>query len=165
MGINTYRPCRPYRGRELRSRRLGFIGHQRLGGQHHAGDAGGVLQSGAGHLGGIHDAAGDHVAVLLLVGVKAVAILAGGTDLLQDHGAIQACIGCDLADRLLQSFGHNLHAGLLVALHLIQQGSDGGNGVYIDGAAAGHDALFHGGLGGIQSVLNAELLLPSSLSR
>ena len=43
----------------------------------HGGDGSGVLQSGAGHLGGIDDAGGDHVAVLLLVGVEAVADLAG----------------------------------------------------------------------------------------
>ena len=34
-----------------------------------------------------------------------------------------------------------------------------GHGVDIGGAAAGHDALFHSGAGGVQSVLDAQLLL------
>ena len=37
------------------SGRLGLVGHQGLGGQQGAGDGGGVLQSGAGHLGGVNN--------------------------------------------------------------------------------------------------------------
>ena len=79
-----------------------------------AGDGGGVLQGGAGHLGGVHDAGGDHVAVDLVIGVEAVAGLAGLADLLQDHRAVDAGVGGDLLHRGGQSPGDDLHAGLLV---------------------------------------------------
>ncbi|CAN4044979.1 AAA+ ATPase domain-containing protein, partial [Dysosmobacter welbionis] len=126
---------------------------------HHGGDAGGVLQGAAGHLGGIDDAGGDHVAVLLLVGIKAVAGLAGGADLLQDHGAIQTGVGSDLTDGSLQGLGHDADTGLFVALHAGKQSLHGGDHVHEDGAAAGHNAFLNSGAGGVQGVLDAELLL------
>ena len=62
--------------------RLGLVGDQRLGGQHHGADGRGVLQRGTGDLGRIDDTGADHVAVDLLVGVEAVADLAAALDLL-----------------------------------------------------------------------------------
>ena len=75
---------------------LGLVGHQRLGGQQDGCHRGGVLQSGAGHLGGVHDAGGDHVAVGLLIGIEAIADLTGVLDLLQHHGAVDPGIDGDL---------------------------------------------------------------------
>ena len=45
--------------------------HQRLGGQHQGGDAGGVLQRGAGDLRGVDDAGIEHVDPLVPIGVEA----------------------------------------------------------------------------------------------
>ena len=46
------------------------------------------------------------------LGIKAVAGLAGGADLLQDHGAIQTGVGSDLTDGSLQGLGHDADTGL-----------------------------------------------------
>ena len=54
---------------------LGDVGDERLGGQDHRRDRGGVLEGGAGHLGGVHDALLEHVAVLVAEGVVAWPIL------------------------------------------------------------------------------------------
>ena len=136
-----------------------LLGDEGLGRQNHAGHARGVLQRAAGHLGGIDDAAGDHVAVLLLVGVEAIAVFAGGADLLQNDGAVEARVGRDLADGLLERLGHDTHARLLIAVDLVEQRGDSGDDVDEDRTAAGDDALFHGGLRRVQSILDAQLLL------
>ena len=52
------------------------VAEDALGGEEHAGDAGGVLQGHAGHLGGVDDAALEEVLVLLGAGVVAVVALA-----------------------------------------------------------------------------------------
>ena len=91
--------CRPCRGWRERRGGLLLVGHQRFGGQQGGGDGSGVLQSGAGDLSGVHDAGGDHVHIGLVVGVEAVAGLAGLLDLLQNHGAVDAGVGGNLPSR------------------------------------------------------------------
>src|SRR4029079_19813791 len=51
----------------------GEVRDERLGGEHHGGDRCGVLERGSGHLGGVHDAAVEEVAVLALERVVALA--------------------------------------------------------------------------------------------
>ena len=82
---------------------IGLISNQALGSQHAGSNGSCVLQRGTGHLGGIHDAGLDHVAVLGGVGVVAVADLAAGADLLVDHRAIHTGVLGDLANQGLQS--------------------------------------------------------------
>src|SRR5699024_5552042 len=122
-------------------------------------DGSGVLQGGAGHLGGIHNAVGNHVHILLCIGVVTVANLAAVADLLVHHGAIHAGILRNLTDRSLESHGDDPGAGLLVAGQGLDQLLHSGNGVDLSGTAAGHDAFLHGCTGSIQSVLHPELLL------
>ncbi len=79
-------------------------------------------------------------------------------ELLHNHRALNAGIGGNLAHRLLKGLEHNGSAGLLVALGSVHIGLHSRDGVNQGSAAASHDALFHSGLGGSQSVLNAQLL-------
>ena len=75
-------------------------------------------------------------------------------------------VGGDLLHGGGQGVGDDLHTGLLVALQSRRTSFiHSGNGVHIGGAAAGHDALFHSGAGGVQSVLDAQTSSPSSPPR
>ena len=57
---------------------IGLIHNQRFGGQDASCDGSSILQRGAGDLGGVNDAAGDHVAVFLGVGIVAVGVSPDG---------------------------------------------------------------------------------------
>ena len=76
----------------------GMLSDHRLGGEDGGGDGGGVLQRAAADLGRIDDTGGDHIAVLFLRGVKAVA---GGCSeprtLIEDHGTLETGVRGDLA--------------------------------------------------------------------
>src|SRR4051812_38086239 len=54
---------------------LGDVRDERLRRQDHRGDGRGVLKGGAGHLGGVDDALGEHIAILAAQGVVALAAL------------------------------------------------------------------------------------------
>ena len=117
------------------SRGFGQIGHEALGGQHHLSDGSCVLQSGAGDLGGVNDACGDHILhVDLILGVEAVVGLVGRDDLVDDDAALEAGVLGDLAQRSLQSLQDDLCAGALVAFQRVAQLTDCGDGV--DGGSA-----------------------------
>ena len=65
----------------------------------------------------------------------------------------------DLAQRSFQSLADDLSAGALVAFQLADDLVNSGDSVDGSGAAASNDALFNGSLGGVQGVLDAELLV------
>jgi hypothetical protein len=80
------------------------------------------------------------------------------TDLADHDGTFHARILGDLADWSLQRPLHDLDAGLQVRVVGPELGHRG-LGVEQGGAAAGHNALFRGGLGGAHGVGDAILLL------
>ena len=65
----------------------------------------------------------------------------------------------DLAQGSLQSLQDDAAAGALVTLQGVAQGLDSGDGVDGSGAAASDDAFLNGSLGGVQGVLDAQLLV------
>src|SRR6266849_78785 len=132
------------------------VGDERLGGQQHRGDTGRVLQRGTGDLGRVDDSGLDHVRVVALVGVEALA-LRQVPDLLYHDRAFPAGVVDDLAQRLLERAADQRDASRLIALEL--EVVERLLGVHQDGATAGHDALLDRGTGGRHGVLHPVLLL------
>src|SRR6476646_1771249 len=129
---------------------------ERVGGEHHRRDRGGVDQRGAGDLDRVDDAGLDQVAVLARGGVEAVA----GAELahLGDGDvALHAGVLGDPAQRLGRGLLDDQRTGRLVALEV--EVVDGGGGVDEGGAATGDDALLDGRAGRRDGVLDAVLLL------
>src|SRR5262247_939925 len=117
----------------------------------------GVLQGEAHHLGRIHDAHLDEIAVLLGLGVEPEVALALD-DLVEHDARLLTGVLHDRAERLFQRAMHDLDAGVLVvvgALQLVERlaGADQRD------AAAGHDAFLDRRAGRVQRVLDARLLL------
>src|SRR6218665_1653512 len=135
---------------------LGTLGHHRLGGEHQGGDRRRVLQRGAAHLGRVDHARGQQVLVDARGGVEAVGARAL-LDLVDDDAALEAAVGDDLAQRLLDGAADDVHAELLTGLDLdavehlgaAQQGH----------ATAGDHTLLDGRAGRVEGVLHASLLL------
>src|SRR4026208_1399414 len=90
---------------------------QRLRRQDHRSDGSGVLERRAGHLGGVDDALAEHVAVLALEGVEALALLER-PDL--GHHALAGLAGGvgDLPGGRLERLADDVDADLLLALEL-----------------------------------------------
>src|SRR5690606_24088153 len=87
--------------------------HGGFGGQQQGGNRSGVLQGGAGNLGGVQHALLDQVAVLAGGSVVAVVVLAAGH--VVDHDArLVAGVGHDGAQRGFDSTQDQLDAGFLV---------------------------------------------------
>ena len=134
----------------------GFSDHG-LGGDHQAGHGGGILQRRAGHLGGVQDAHSHQVAVLAGGGV--VAVVAGALGhLVHDHGGLITGVGHDLAQGLFHGPAGDVDTHVLVVVGALEA-FDGLQGTHQGDAAAGHDALFHRGAGGVQGVFHPRLLL------
>src|SRR5579863_692581 len=136
---------------------LGDLADHRLSGQHQCADRSGVLESRAGHFGGVDDARLDQVFVLPGLGVEAVIGVFVRANLLDDDRALPAAVADDLAQRLLASPAHNVYADLLVAFHL--HVVERRRGAQQSHAAAGHDAFLDRRAGRMQSILDASLLL------
>ena len=91
------------------------VRHHRVGGQQQSGDAGRVPQCGSDNLNRIDDAGFQHVRIDTLIAVVAnIDFLL--LDLINDHGAVNATIVCDLSQRSAQGAGHNVDTHLLVSL-------------------------------------------------
>ena len=95
---------------------LRYLGDHRLRGDEEAGHGSGSLQGLSHHFRGVDDALRDHVHVLAVLGVEAVAVLVLLKDLADHDRAVLAGIGGDLAGWSLDGFAHDLHAGLLVVV-------------------------------------------------
>ena len=83
----------------------------------------------------------DHVAIGLGQGVIAIAYLIGVHYIGNDNRAFHAGVCGDLANRLFQRLQHDSGACLLIALRLLDQLLDCGNGVQQSSSAAGYDAI------------------------
>src|SRR5919109_178623 len=93
------------------------IGDDRLGGEEQARDAGRVLEGRARHLGRIDDPGHEHVDILALLRVVAVARLELA-DSLDDDRAFLTSVDGDLTQRLLERAAQDLDADRLVAQDL-----------------------------------------------
>ena len=146
-----------YRGH----RRLGLldVGYQRLGSQDHCCNGCCILQCRSRYLGRVNDAGRDHIDILLVVRIKAVADLVCADDLVDDNAALQTCVQCDLTERCLQCGADDLCTCLLVAVELADQLLYCRDRIDQSSTAAGYDAFLYGCLGRCQSILDAELLL------
>src|SRR3954452_19885960 len=140
-----------------RSVLLRLVGDDGLGGEEERREGGGVLQRGAGHLGGVDDPAGDEVHVLAGGGVEAPAGV-GVADLLRDDATLEAGVDGDLLQRRLERDAHDVGTGRLVTLQLELVERDG-RGLRESDATTGDDALLDGGLGVADGVLDAVLAL------
>src|SRR5690606_8055658 len=147
-------------GRAGLLRLLGVLGDDHLGGEQQAGDRRGVLQRGARDLRRVDDARGEHVVdERVRGGVVAVLAVVLLTDRVDDHAALGAGVGRDLAGGLLEGAHEDRRAGLLVAFERVGDLLDGLDRVDQRHAAARDDALLDGRAGGRQGVLEAVLLL------
>ena len=147
-------------GGGCRGRGLRQVSDQAFGGQNHSGNAGSILQSGAGDLGRVNNAGFDHIVnIFFLLGVIAVVGLAGLQNVVDDNAAFQASVCGDLAQRSFQSLADDLSASALIAFQLADQLINSGDSVDGSGAATSNDALFNSSLGCVQGVLDAELLI------
>ena len=105
-----------------------------------------------------------HVAEVVAGGVVA---LAGGQglDLLDDDGAVLAGVDRDAAQRLFEGAAQDLAHRCARRLPAFLQRCPARQGVDQGHATAGHDALFDGGAGGAEGVLNAVLALLAARPR
>src|SRR5450759_2535214 len=130
---------------------------KRFGREHHLGNRGGVLEGGACHLGGVHNALLEHVTVLILEGVVTETDL-HATNLVDDNLAMCAGVVGDLADRVLEGAPDDIDANLgigLADLYLVQNRLAMQEGR----AAAGDHALLDACPNRGQGVLDAVILL------
>ena len=134
---------------------LGRFGDQGFGGEEEAGDRGAVLQRGAGDLGGIDDSGGEHIAPGAGLGVVAELGIGALPDPADDDSAVDAGVFGDVARGLFDGFLNDRGAESLVAGELEVTG--GRSGADQGGAAAGDDAFFDRGAGGVQGVLDQGL--------
>src|SRR4029077_13185378 len=96
---------------------LGDVGDERLRRQDHRRDRSRVLERRPGDLGRVDDALLEHVAVLALEGVEAMAEL-GRADLLADDLATSAGVGGALTGRSLEGLAADVDTDLLIAFQL-----------------------------------------------
>ena len=109
-------------------------------------------------LGRIDDALGEHVHILAVLRIEAVAVLVLVEDLADDDRAVLARIERDLARRSGEGLAHDLDAGLLVVVlraDLLQRlgGTEQGD------AAARQDAFLDRRAGRMHRIINAILAL------
>src|SRR3954447_5150103 len=138
--------------------RLRLVGDDGLGGEEEGRDRRRVLQRRAGDLRGVDDAGLHEVLVLAGGRVEAVGALEA-PHLLPDDATLHAGVHRDLLERLLQRTGDHLGPGGLVTVERARERQHLLLGTEQRHATAGHDALFHGSLGGLHCVLDAVLLL------
>src|SRR5438552_11408485 len=135
-----------------------LLHHHALGGEEQSRDGRGVLQRGAGDLGGVDDAGRDQILVLVGLGVVAEVELGRLLHLPDDDRALGARVLNDDPDWFLERPADDLDAGLLVVI---------GAPDLLEGlpepqerdTAARHDALLDRGAGRVQCVFDPGLLL------
>ena len=135
---------------------LGKIGDHAVGREEEARDGSRVLESGARNLGGIDDTGLEEVAVLARADV--VAVRTGRLlDVGDDESRFLTGVIDELAKRSFDGAADDRRADLLVAFEL--ESLDGLLSTEVSDAAAGNDTLFNRGAGGVESVVDAILLL------
>lgn len=135
---------------------LGHVGHEGLGGEDHAGDGNGVLESASRYLGWVEDTSVDHVFVDILAGVVAFANWQG-LDVFADDAAFYAGVFSDLAHWRFEGFLDDVDTCLCVCFAHVD-GFKGWQNVEEGGAAAGDDAFFNCSLGCREGVFDAMFL-------
>src|SRR5919199_4902239 len=141
-----------------RGRLLLGLGHHDLGGDDEAPDGGRVLQRASRDHRRVDDPGRDEVLVLASEGVEADGV-GLRPHLVDDYGAVGACVLGDLADRLLERPMYDARAGPLVSIEGVEQVGNVLLGVKERDPAAGHDALLEGRPGRGERVLDAVLAL------
>src|SRR5258708_2457785 len=129
---------------------------QGFGGEHERRDGAGVLQSGAGHLGGIDHARLDQVFKLSGLGVVTEVDLIRIANLAHYDGAFFAGIGNNLPQRLFERAADNVRSGQLIAFYL--QVIQCSSAAYQGDSASGHNAFFHGRARCVHRVFHAGFL-------
>ena len=135
---------------------LGKIGDHAVGREEETRDGSRVLKSGARNLGGIDDTGLEEVAVLARADV--VAVRTGRLlDVGDDESRFLPGVVDELAKRRFDGAADDRRADLLVAFEL--ESLDGLLGAEVSDAAAGNDTLFNRSARGVESVVDAVLLL------
>ena len=135
---------------------LGKVGDHAVGREEETRDGSGVLESRARNLGGVDDTGLEEVAVLASADV--VAVRAGRLlDVGDDESRFLSGVVDELAKRSLDSAADDRRADLLVAFEL--KSFDGLLSAEVSDAAAGNDTLFDRSAGGVESIVDAILLL------
>ena len=135
---------------------LGKIGDHAIGRKEETRDGSRVLESGARNLGGIDDTGLEEVAVLARADV--VAVRAGRLlDVGDDESRFLTGVVDELAKRSFDGAADDRRADLLVAFEL--ESLDGLLSAEVSDAAAGNDTLFDRSASGVESVVDAILLL------
>src|SRR6266511_3076669 len=117
LGLEVHIPAVAGAGAGWRRPLLRDVRDERLRRQDHGRDGRGVLERRAGHLGRVDDAALEHVDVLALEGVEAVAGLEA-LDLLDHHLAGLAGVVGDLPRRGLEGLPDDAHSDRVIAFEL-----------------------------------------------
>src|SRR4030088_527445 len=136
---------------------LRLVGDNGLGGQEQRRDGGGVLQRGAGDLGGVRHAGGEQVLVDTRGGVQAVT-QRQALDLLHHDAALKAGVDGDLLERSLDRDANDVRTGGLVTLELQARERSLGSLKQSD-ATTGDKAPLNTGLGVAHGVFDAVLAL------
>ena len=135
---------------------LGKIGDHAVGREEETRDGSRVLESRARNLGGIDDTGLEEVAVLARADV--VAVRTGRLlDVGDDEGRFLTGVVDELTKRSFDSAADDRRADLLVAFEL--KSLDGLLSAEVSDAAARNDTLFNRSAGGVESVVDAILLL------
>ena len=100
----------------------------------------------------------SYINVFFVVSIEAVCDLSAVLDLVNDNRAFEACVECDLTDRLFKCLENDLNTDLFVTLNLFEKRFNSGDYVKERCAAACDDAFFNSRLCSVEGVLNAELL-------
>merc|ERR1719387_2250037 len=153
----------------LRSRNrggvLGDLRHDDVRCEEGSRHRGGVLEAAPDDLGGIDDAALHEVLVLTRRRVEAVVRVAGLLHALHDDGAVRARVLSDQLEGVSKRALDNVSADLLfVVVEGVPDVCDLGRQLEQGAPAPDDDSLLDGGLGGVQGILNPQLLLFSSVS-
>src|SRR5213592_1556684 len=135
-----------------------LLHHHALGGEEQSRDGRGVLQRGAGDLGGVDDAGRDQILVLVGLGVVAEVELGRLLHLPDDDRALGARVLNDDPDWFLERPADDLDAGLLVVIGAPDL-LEGLPAPQERDTAARHDALLDRGAGRVQCVFDPGLLL------
>ena len=106
----------------------------------------------------------DHIAVGLIVCIKAVANFVSIDDFVNDNAALEACVFRDLANRLFECFAHDCNACFLVACGGVNECCHCRNCIQASCAAACNDAFLNSCFCCCECVLDAEFFSFISIS-
>src|SRR3954464_11980491 len=157
--LEVHSAARGHAARRAAALLLRHFGDHRLGGDQQARDRSRALQGLTHDLGRIDDALGEHVHILAVLRIEAVAVLVLLQDLADDHRTVLARIEGNLACRSGEGLAHDLDAGLLVVVLRTLELSQNLTGTQQGDAAARQNAFLDRGAGRMHRVVDAILAL------